>query len=220
MRKSSLPRWSRVKSAAAAAVLGLSAWSSAAWAGGQAVFDIGTGTLTVPELRFDASTTITDLVVRFLSYGELRLNDPGVGADVEYLASANVLRIPALLLDGVTYPAVSLTGPDVQIISYGGIHVDSGAGGSYTLVVGLTAMGTNMGEVARIENVPKPANQGEFCGEANLQTLRDAIAQQSSSTGATLVITGCSFDGTSGEVAATVTMSGFPVPYVATYRYE
>ena len=54
MRKSSLPRWSRVKSAAAAAVLGLSAWSSAAWAGGQAVFDIGTGTLSGAD---DAGTT-------------------------------------------------------------------------------------------------------------------------------------------------------------------
>lgn len=220
MRKPSLPRWSHVKSAAAAAVLGLSAWSSAAWAAGQAAFDIGTGTLTVSELRFNASTTITDLVVRFLSYGEIRLNDPSVGADIEYVADANVLRIPALLLDGVTYPAVSLTGPDVQILSYGGIHVDSGAGGNYTLVVGLTAMGTNLGEVARIQNVPKPASQAEFCSEANLQTLRDTIASQANGSRATLTINGCSFDGNSGQVAVSVTMGGFPVPYVATYRYE
>src|SRR5690606_15842055 len=97
-------RWN-VKSAAAAVMLGLSAWGSA-WAGPLAVFDATTQTLTLPELRLNANTKVSSVVVRFLDFGQVRVNDPSVGAHIEFVAEANVLRIPALSLGGVEYPAV------------------------------------------------------------------------------------------------------------------
>lgn len=217
MRK--LVRWNVMKSAAAAMALGLSGWG-AAWAAGPAVFDLQTGTLTLPELRLNANTKVSSVVLRFENYGELRVDDPNVGQVIEFVPDTNVLRIPSLSLGGVLYPAVSLTGPSVTIVSYGPIEIDSGAGGNYTLVLSLSAMGNNLGEVARLQNVPKPANQAEFCGDANLQALRDTITQQSGGMVGTLTLTGCTFNGNGGQIAMNMTVGGMPVPYVATYSYQ
>ena len=200
-------------------MLGLSAWG-AALAAGPAVFDLSTGTLTLPELRLNANTKVGSVVLRFLDFGHVRVNDPAVGRQIEFVAETNVLRIPALMLGGVQYPAVSLTGPAVNIVSYGPIEVDSGTGGSFTLVIGLSAMGTSLGEVARIQNVPKPANKAEFCDDARLQELRDTITQQTGAMMGSLTLTGCSFNGNSGQIAMNLMVQGMAVPYVATYTFQ
>ena len=208
-----------VKSAAAAVVLGMSAWGSA-WAGPLAVFDTADQTLTLPELRLNANTKVSSVVVRFLDFGQVRVNDPSVGAHIEFVADANVLRIPALSLGGVEYPAVSLTAPAITIVSYGPIEVDSGTGGGYTLELSLSAMGNNLGEVARIQNVPKPASQAEFCDDAKLQELRNTITQQSGGMVGTLTLNSCTFDGNGGQIAMSMGIGGMAIPYVATYSYQ
>ena len=211
-----LQKW---KSVAAAAVLGLSAWGSAL-AAGPAVFDLGAGTLTLPQLRLNANTTVGGVVVRFLDFGHIRVNDPAVGSQIEFLADANVLRIPSLVLGGTSYPAVSLTGPAISNVSYGPVEVDAEAGGGFTLAISLSAMGSSLGEVARVHNVPKPASQAEFCDDARLQELRNTITQQSGGMAGALTLTGCTFSGNGGQIAMNLSVNGFAVPYVATYSYQ
>jgi hypothetical protein len=64
-----------------------------------------------------------------------------------------------------------------------------------------------------IDNVPKPTTSGEFCTP---ELYGEAFANIPG-----LTINSCSFDGTSGRIAATVSPApGFSISYTATYTYS
>lgn len=211
----------RLSSMAAAAVLGFSAWGSA-MASQVAEFDPATLTLTMPELRL-GSAKANDVVVRFLDFGVVQVNDPSVGQHIEYLPS-NVIKLPSLMFGGVQYPAVSLTGSAFHLVSFGTVEVDSGTG-SYTLVVTLTVAGSSS-EVSRIQNAAKPASQAEFCDDARMQDLRNTITQHAGGGVGEVTLKSCSFDGATGQIAMDMMVQspvpGFTlsVPYKATFSYQ
>lgn len=198
--------------------------SSPACATPAAMFDTQAMTLSLAQLRIDGSVTFSSVVLRFLDFGQVRVNDPSVGTSIEFLPASNTLRIPQLTLGGAQFHNVSLTAPVAAIVSYGPVIIDPGMGGGSTLVVRLNVSGTDMGEVARLVDVPRPANQAEFCGDARLEELRQTITQQSGGAIGTLTLNACSFDGTNGRIALQMSIqsAGFAmnIPYVATYVYQ
>lgn len=105
----------RLFSVAAAVVLWFSAWGSAT-ASQVAQFDLATRTLTLPELRI-GTVKVNNVVVRMLEFGAVQESDPAVGQYIEYLPS-NVIRLPGLIVGGVQYPAVSLTGSVFELVSF------------------------------------------------------------------------------------------------------
>lgn len=99
----------------------------------------------------------------------------------------------------------------------GGSSGSGGAGGNYTLVVSVTAGGISV-EGMTLNNVPKPANQNDFCEDVSVQNALDGVA-----TGGTLTIDSCTFNGTTGSISAMLNLTTpveMSVPYVANYTYS
>ena len=192
-----------------------------------AVFSTSNLQLTLPQVRIDNSLRASDVVLTFLDFGQIQVGDPAVGSQIEFLSQSNVLRIPELILDGARFTGVSLTGSAIQLLSLGPIEIDSPVQGSHTLVLYLNVGGQDMGEVSRIVDIPKPANQAEFCDDARMQELRNTITQQSGGAVGTLTLKSCAFDGTRGQVSMELGIQapypGLPamnIPYTATYVYQ
>lgn len=93
----------------------------------------------------------------------------------------------------------------------------SGSGtGDYTLTISGTASGFAIPTIT-INNVPKPANQTDFCGDVSVQS-----ALNNAATGGTLTINSCTFNGTSGSISATLNIAtpvSMTVPYTVNYSY-
>ncbi len=104
----------------------------------------------------------------------------------------------------------------------GGGAVVPGPGGNYTLTLNVSAMGTTTSMT--LENMPKPANQSEFCGWVNDPNSAVSLSQYSNGMGAgSLTINSCSFNGSVGQVSATVHITSpytLSVPYTVTYTYN
>ena len=81
--------------------------------------------------------------------------------------------------------------------------------GNYNLNVTTSVMG--QGATVTVKNVPKPANQNEFCGS------NDVTAQLPNGQ---FKINSCSFNGTVGNINATVNANGFNVTYDVKYEYS
>ena len=81
--------------------------------------------------------------------------------------------------------------------------------GNYNLNVTTSVMG--QGATVTVKNVPKPANQNEFCGS------NDVTAQLPNGQ---FKINSCSFNGTVGNINATVNANGFSVTYDVKYEYS
>lgn len=81
--------------------------------------------------------------------------------------------------------------------------------GNYNLNVTTSVMG--QGATVTVKNVPKPANQNEFCGS------NDVTAQLPDGQ---FKINSCSFNGTVGNINATVNANGFSVTYDVKYEYS
>lgn len=106
----------------------------------------------------------------------------------------------------------------------------SGSGGlitgNYTLTLNVTAAGVTT--VLSLQNMPKPSNQQEFCGEVSQQTSPISLNQALSGVNGTFTLNSCSFNGTVGQVSATLSMSvqspmgpiSTTVPYNVTYTYS
>lgn len=219
-------RWIRSAVLAVSVAMAALAGTPALAATPVAVFDAASLRLTLPQLRIDSGMRATDVVLSFINFGQVRTGDPAVGSQIEFVSQANVLRIPVLRLGGVEYTGVSLTGPVVRLVSHGPLEIDSPVPGNHTLVLSLSVSGNNLGEVARLLNVPKPGTQAQFCDDARLQELRNTITQQSGGMVGTLTLRSCSFDGTRGQIAMEMAIQapypGLPalsIPYVATYVY-
>jgi len=108
----------------------------------------------------------------------------------------------------VTFDASVLTGTT----SGGG---NGASGGTATLVVTGQAAGVTIPSVT-IQNIPKPGNQSEFCGE--LQS--DATFKSLQTQGATLTVNSCTFANNVGTVNASLNVSGFNIAYNLTYTYQ
>lgn len=81
--------------------------------------------------------------------------------------------------------------------------------GNYTLKVTTSVMG--QGASVTINNVPKPTNQSEFCGS------NDVAAQLPQGQ---FKINSCSFNGSVGNINATVNANGYSVTYDVKYEYS
>lgn len=86
-----------------------------------ASFEPSTSTLRLPTLQLDAGDRYRDVVVRLLDPGQLRVDDPGVGAELQYLSTGSVLHLPQVVIGTATYPRVSLTRPGLELLSVGGL---------------------------------------------------------------------------------------------------
>jgi hypothetical protein len=95
---------------------------------------------------------------------------------------------------------------------------NTGVTGNYTLTITVSASGVAVPAVT-INNVPKPADQTGFCSDTQVQ----AALQNAAGLGATLTINSCSFDGTTGSIAATVSITtpiAMNIPYTVSYVYS
>ncbi|MFA6698604.1 MAG: hypothetical protein WCS28_00420 [Thiomicrospira sp.] len=78
--------------------------------------------------------------------------------------------------------------------------------GNYRLTITTTVMGSSTNVV--LENMPKPANQAEFCGNYN-----EELAAQG------YQINSCTFDGQIGVIDSTLSTNGFSMSYQNRYEY-
>lgn len=181
-----------------------------------ASFDLSAGTLNLPLVKIDGNAQFRDVRLRLITLGQLQVDDPAVGSQIEFLSNGNVLRLPQVTVAGVTYPRVSLTNPGFSLESYGSLVVDSGVQGQYRLEVQVTAQGFTVPPVV-IENVPKPNTQDEFCNDP---LLRDTITQSTNGMTGSWSMNSCSFNGTVGNIGMTLVTPFFTMPYSATYTYR
>ena len=109
-----------------------------------------------------------------------------------------------------------------------GVDVDTGPGtgpgtsGNYTLTLNVVASGMALPPVT-ITNLPKPATQSEFCDDINSASSGIGLNQSIPAGTGTLKINSCSFNGTVGQVSATVSITSpvsLNVPYTVTYTYR
>ena len=136
------------------------------------------------------------------------------------LALSNLhIDYAALLADAV---GINFNVPDNFRNTLQGAYVTitgggSGVGGSYTLTLDVSVMGTTNQIV--LQNMPKPANQQEFCGEV----VNQSFSQITQGGAGTLTINSCSFSGNTGQVSATMAVTSpmaMTVPYTVTYTYH
>lgn len=99
------------------------------------------------------------------------------------------------------------------------IDVGGTGGGSSGGVGSLTITGQAAGVAIpsiTIANVPKPANQSEFCGAL----ANDSTFKSYETAGAKFTVDSCTFTGNVAQINATLTTQGFGIPYNLTYTYN
>lgn len=97
----------------------------------------------------------------------------------------------------------------------------SGGTGNYTLTLNVNAGGV-VAPTVTILNVPKPDTQNEFCSELDDQTSEISLNNALGGVGS-LTINSCSFNGTVGNVSATLSITSpvvMTVPYSVVYTYS
>lgn len=149
----------------------------------------------------------------------------------QYLANGNsqatfqAFANPNALQTGFGPAYASINGSTITFTFTGataggtGTGTGSSAPGSHKLTINVVASGV-AGPAVVLENVPKPANQTEFCGEL---AKPNSQLNQFSQAGGSLTINSCSFNGTVGQVAATVSITSpiaMTIPYTVTYTYN
>ncbi len=80
--------------------------------------------------------------------------------------------------------------------------------GNFNLKVTTNVAGVSTS--VNLPNIPKPANQQEFCGG------QDALGQLP----AGYTLNSCSFNGNTGTIAATISQAGFSISYNVKYEYS
>lgn len=173
--------------------------------------------LTLPSVQVSDNTRFENVVVRITSFGAIATDDPVVGNDIEFNLATNALYLPQVTVDGVLYSRISLTGLTFVIVSLDGINVDNGDAGNYALDIIVTALGNTL-PLIRVDNVPKPETQNEFCSDEIYNQFQRSVQ---GFTG-TWQITNCSFNGTNGLIDAILTITSpmsMTVPYSVQYNY-
>lgn len=96
-------------------------------------------------------------------------------------------------------------------------------GGAYNLTLSVNVNGIAGANVS-IGQVPKPANQTEFCADMTDSSSETSLSNALGGAVGTFTINSCSFNGNVGTVNATLTASvqGFNIttPYTVTYTYS
>lgn len=186
-----------------------------------ATYDMSSSYLTLPVVLVDSSTSFQDVVVHLQSLGTVRVGDPSVGTQIEFVSSTNTLRLPLVSAAGAQLAQISLVNPAFSLVSVGGITVNNSPdSGNYALDITISAMGVPVPAI-RFNNVTKPQTEGELCSTSTYDEFQQSLAAEGV-TGS-WSITSCSFNGTSGQVSATLTMDGpYPivVPYTVAYNYS
>lgn len=88
-------------------------------------------------------------------------------------------------------------------------------GGTGSLTVTGQAAGVAIPPVT-ISNIPKPANQSEFCGGLENDSTFKGFEQ----AGAQFTVNSCTFANNVAQINATLTTQGFNIPYNLTYTYN
>ncbi len=94
----------------------------------------------------------------------------------------------------------------------------SASGGNYKLSVTVNANGIATPAIV-INNTPKPGTQDEFCNDSTVRQQTSGLAN----AGGSLTINSCTFNGTTGQIAATVTITSpvsMSIPYTVNYAYS
>ncbi len=116
----------------------------------------------------------------------------------------------------------SYTGTDFTCVpnTGGNNGGNNGGTGNYNLNIVVTALGFN--QAFNVNSVAKPSTQSEFCDPA-LNAGYSQVVSALSNTGGTFTLDSCSFNGSVGNMAATIsiTVLGFTqtVPYTMVYTY-
>lgn len=181
-----------------------------------ASYDAGINTLTLPYVTLDGGSRYQGVVIRLSSVGRLALNDGSVGELIEYDSRSNTLRLPLVSVGNVSYPRVTLTNPVFSVQQVGGIVVTGGNSGSYTLDIVVSAVGVQIPAIT-LANMPKPSSASEFCDDLS---LRDRVTQSVPTFNASWTVNSCTFNGTVGTIAMTLTTPIITLPCTATYTYR
>lgn len=197
-------------------------WVNAA---GTANFDAATNTLTLSTIKVDSGFSVQSVVVRFQSFGTLAIDDASVGSDITYDSKTNTIRIPSVTVGTASYPRIRLTNPVFSLVSFGAIVADAGTTTApatptnYNLDITVTAAGVTVAPI-RVANVPKPSGQGDFC----VADIYKQFQQSVQGVSGTWSITSCSFNGTTGQIAAQISINTGFIPvsfsYSITYTYS
>lgn len=98
----------------------------------------------------------------------------------------------------------------------------TGTIGNYTLTLNVTASGMALAPIT-LTNMPKPNTQGEFCDEVTGINSSISLKQSIPAGMGSLTINNCAFNGSVGQVSATMSISSpvsMTVPYSVTYTYN
>ena len=150
---------------------------------------------------FVANSTGLDKVLDQVEISGLNNACTGVGSTY----SCNV----QYLVNGENFSwnySVNTSGIVININSNNNPNIPSG---NYNLKVTTSVMG--QGASVTIQNIPKPSNQSEFCA------ADDVTAQLPNGQ---FKINSCSFNGTVGNINATINANGFNVTYDVKYEYS
>ncbi len=94
-----------------------------------------------------------------------------------------------------------------------------GAIGNFTLTINAVVSGASVPPIT-IENIAKPATQAEFCDDLLDPNSSTGLNQQM--PGGSVSINSCAFNGTTGNVSATlsITSPAMTIPYTIAYSYK
>jgi hypothetical protein len=180
--------------------------------------DAATQMLDFAEGRFPqyfpthtANSVLGPLVFRYYPQTEIYL---GVGVG----SGGGVVAGNVYVMGGLFGARPIDVGPLTNFIT----PIDSGVVTNKTLLITGTVSFPGQSVAipeTRIEDVPQPASQAEFCGD--LMT-NDTYAQIFEQYEGTLTLKSCSFSGNTGSISAEITSPSlpFPVSFVANYTFE
>ena len=163
--------------------------------------DTSKGYPNIFKTAFNADSTGLDKVLDQVKINGLNSKCTGIGSTY----TCNVQYV----VNGQNFAwnySVDTTGLNVVVDLGNNPNIPSG---NYNLNVTTSVMG--QGATVTVKNVPKPANQNEFCGS------NDVTAQLPNGQ---FKINSCSFNGTVGNINATVNANGFNVTYDVKCEYS
>ncbi|WAU75581.1 carboxypeptidase regulatory-like domain-containing protein [Acinetobacter sp. TR3] len=164
-------------------------------------FSATTGYPNIFKTAFTANSTGLDKVLDQVKINGLNSVCTGIGStyncNVQYVVNGQPFEW--------NY-SVNTTGLNIVVDLSNNPSIPSG---NYNLKVTTSVMG--QGASVTINNVPKPTNQSEFCGS------NDVTAQLPQGQ---FKINSCSFNGSVGNINATVNANGYSVTYDVKYEYS
>ena len=163
--------------------------------------DTSKGYPNIFKTAFNADSTGLDKVLDQVKINGLNSKCTGIGStytcNVQYVVNGQPFEW--------NY-SVNTTGLNIVVDLSNNPNIPSG---NYNLKVTTSVMG--QGASVTINNVPKPTNQSEFCGS------NDVTAQLPQGQ---FKINSCSFNGSVGNINATVNANGYSVTYDVKYEYS